>query len=148
MLSQTAEYALRAIVTLARDETSAKTTQEIAGESQVPLDYLSKVLNTLARSGVVKARRGRGGGFTLATPAAEMTVLDVLNAVDPIRRIRSCPLHLPAHASRMCPLHRKLDDALALVEAAFRTTVISDLCEPATGHPALCTEAPYVAITH
>jgi Rrf2 family transcriptional regulator, nitric oxide-sensitive transcriptional repressor len=152
VLSQTAEYALRAIVTMAQSEAISKTAHEIARVSQVPLDYLPKVLNVLARAGIVKAQRGRGGGFSLVRPAAEMTVFDVLNAVDPIRRIRSCPLHLRAHAARMCPLHRKLDDALALMEVAFRSTTISELCEPAAGQPALCGEAlcgedGYVAIS-
>ena len=146
VLSQTAEYALRAVVTIARDETAGKTAQEIAREAQVPLDYLSKVLNSLARAGIVKAQRGRGGGFSLASPASQLTVLDVLNAVDPIRRIRSCPLKLTVHAHHMCSLHQKLDDALALVEQAFSTTCISELCgTPATHHP-LCGEEHYVAI--
>ena len=146
MLSQTAEYALRAIVTLAQDETTGKTAQEISRESQIPLDYLSKVLNTLARAGIVKAQRGRGGGFTLATPASEMTVLDVVNAVDPIQRIRSCPLHLKAHAIRMCPLHRKLDDAMALVEKAFASTTMAELCESPVSNSAMCAEERYVSI--
>jgi Rrf2 family protein len=147
MFSQTAEYALRAIVTMARDEASAMTAQDISRESQVPLDYLSKVLNSLARAGIVRAQRGRGGGFTLASPASRMTILDVLNAVDPIRRIRSCPLKLKAHASRMCPLHRKLDDALALVEEAFRSTSIASLGDSPVDHHALCGEERYVAIS-
>jgi Rrf2 family transcriptional regulator, nitric oxide-sensitive transcriptional repressor len=143
MFSQTAEYALRAIVTLAQSDTPGKTAQDIARESQVPLDYLSKVLNSLARAGILTAQRGRRGGFTLALPAARMTVLDVVNAVDPIRRIRSCPLHLAAHATRMCPLHRKLDHALGLVEDAFATTTIASLCE----ENAVSNEDRYVAIT-
>ena len=151
VLSQTAEYALRAIVTMAQDETSAKTAQEIAKDSQVPLDYLSKVLNSLARAGIVKAQRGRGGGFCLASPAAVMTVLDVVNAVDPIRRIRSCPLKLQAHATRMCPLHRKLDHALSLVEDAFASSSIASLCEEQPAAPLCAAPLPnedrYVAIT-
>ena len=146
MLSQTAEYALRAIVTIAQSEGAGITARDIARESQVPLDYLSKVLNSLARAGIVNAQRGRGGGFTLAIPASTMTVLDVVNAVDPIRRIRSCPLRLRAHATRMCPLHRKLDHALALVEDAFRSTAIGSLCEDSPGRHALCEEAHHVAI--
>ena len=145
MLSQTAEYALRAIVTMAQGDGAGKTAQEIARESQVPLDYLSKVLNSLARGGVVRAQRGRHGGFTLAEPATHTTVLDVVNAVDPLRRIRSCPLHLAAHATRMCALHRKLDEALASVEEAFRSTTIASLCEDTT--PVLCQEDDYVAIS-
>jgi len=146
VLSQTAEYALRAIVAIAQDEPAAKTAQEIAQESQVPLDYLSKVLNTLARAEIVRAQRGRGGGFTLASPAANMTVLEVVNAVDPIRRIRSCPLRLKAHATRLCPLHRKLDDAVALVEQAFATATISSLCEGPPEEHASTIEGGYVAI--
>jgi Rrf2 family transcriptional regulator, nitric oxide-sensitive transcriptional repressor len=147
MLSQTAEYALRAIVTMAQSEAVGKTAQEISRASQVPLDYLSKVLNSLARAGIVTSQRGRGGGFSLASPASQMTVLDVVNAVDPIRRIRSCPLRLQAHATQMCPLHRKLDDALAMVEEAFASTSIAALCEnPASHHP-LCEEERYVAVT-
>ncbi len=145
MLSQTTEYALRAIVTIAQCE-SGCTTQEIARQSQIPLGYLAKVINSLARAGIVKAQRGRGGGCSLAWPASQMTVLDVVTAVDPIRRIHSCPLHLKAHAMRLCPLHRKLDDALALVEQAFASTSIASLCEEPPARLALCTVENYVGI--
>jgi Rrf2 family nitric oxide-sensitive transcriptional repressor len=146
VLSQTAEYALRAIVTIAQGPSLGMTAQEIARQSQVPLDYLSKVLNSLARAGIVQARRGRGGGFTPTTPLSRMTVLDVVNAVDPIRRIHTCPLKLAAHATHLCPLHRKLDDAFALVEQAFATTTIAALCESPAAHQASCEER-HVAIT-
>jgi Rrf2 family protein len=142
VLSQTAEYALRAIVTLAQDESGAATAQHIASQSQVPLDYLSKVMSALSRAGLVHAQRGRNGGFSLAVRAGKMTVLDVVNAVEPIRRIRSCPLRFRAHSKSMCPLHKKLDHALALVEDAFRSTSIASLCEPT----ALCEEKTHVAI--
>ena len=145
MLSQTTEYALRAIVTIAQSD-AGRTTQEISRLSQVPLDYLAKVMNSLSRAGIVKAQRGRGGGFTLATPASQMTVLDVVNAVDPIRRIRSCPLRLQAHAAQLCPLHRKLDEALRLVEEAFASTAIASLCGESQALPALCGEEPYVVL--
>jgi Rrf2 family protein len=121
------------------------TAQEISGESQMPLDYLSKVLNSLARGGIVRAQRGRGGGFSLTLPASELTVLDVVNAVDPIRRIRSCPLRLKAHATRMCALHRKLDEAASLVEQAFAATTIAALCEEPSQYHDVC-EEDYVAI--
>lgn len=146
MLSQTAEYALRAMVTLAHDEETPLTAQEIANLARIPLDYLSKVLNLLARAGLVKAQRGRCGGFHIAKPADRMTVLEIVNAVDPLRRIRSCPLGLSAHGSRLCPLHRKLDEAVRSVEEAFAATTIASLVgEPATeqtfcgdhGHAAL-----------
>ena len=127
MLSQTAEYALRAIVTLASQPASPRTAHEISRESKVPIDYLAKVLNSLARAGVVTSQRGRGGGFQTVHPAAELTVLEVVTAVDPLKRITTCPLGLKAHGTNLCPLHRKLDDALKSVEDAFASTTIESL---------------------
>jgi len=130
MLSQTAEYALRAMVALATRAGEARTAQEIAQASRVPLDYLSKVLNSLVRAGMVSGQRGRGGGFQAVRPAGEITVLEVVSAVDPLRRIRSCPLGLQAHGENLCPLHLKLDDAVRSVEEAFAATTIQSLAGP------------------
>ena len=126
MFSQTAEYALRAVVFLASRAGSAQTTQQVAEATRVPAGYLSKVLQGLARAGLVHAQRGLHGGFTLAVPAGDLTVFDVLQAVDPIRRIRSCPLGLKGHVN-LCPLHRRLDHALAMVEDALRASTIAEL---------------------
>lgn len=127
MLSQTAEYALRAIVVLATCKRSTRTTFDISRHTQVPLDYLSKILNSLARAGLVSGQRGPGGGFQLVRPATQITVLEVVTAVDPLKRIKNCPLGLPAHGENLCPLHRKLDDAVKSVEEAFATTSIQSL---------------------
>jgi Rrf2 family nitric oxide-sensitive transcriptional repressor len=127
MLSQTTEYALRAMVNLATGKGDARTAQDIAQESHVPLDYLSKVLNCLARAGLVTGQRGRGGGFQTARPASQITVLEVVSAVDPLRRIKTCPLGLRAHGTNLCPLHRKLDDAVRSVEEVFAQSTIESL---------------------
>ena len=67
-----------------------------------------------------------------------MTILDVLNAVEPIARIRQCPLGLKAHDVRLWPLQKRMDKALAMVEAAFRETTLAEvLAEPTGSHP-LC----------
>jgi Rrf2 family protein len=137
MLSQTSEYALRAAVILAGHPAGPLTTQQIATAGQIPLDYLSKVLNLLGRSGIVLAARGKGGGFTLTSDPAAISVLAVINAVDPMRRIRSCPLKLPEHARELCPLHRKLDQAVEQVEQAFASTSLAELVESPAGYPAL-----------
>ncbi len=141
MLSQTAEYALRAMVTLANSEGGARTAQEIAAESHVPLDYLAKILHSLAKAGLVTAQRGRGGGFQPVARASELTVLEVVSAVDPLKRIKTCPLGIQSHGENLCPLHRKLDDALKTVEEAFGSTTIRSLvgksfCESETCHAA------------
>jgi len=138
MFSQTVEYALRAAVHLASRRPDPCTTDEIAAATRVPKAYLSKVLQGLGRAGVVRSRRGIGGGVTLSKDPAELTILEVVNAVEPIGRIRTCPLGLEAHGTRLCPLHRRVDDALAQVEAAFRKTTLAEiLAEPSASIP-LC----------
>lgn len=130
MFTQTAEYALRAAVALASREGSL-TAAEIAAETQVPLQYLSKVLQGLNRAGLVTALRGKYGGYQLARPADQISVLDVLNATSPLLRIHHCPLGRPEHQAQLCPLHQQMDDAMALVEARLGASRLSDLTEPA-----------------
>jgi Rrf2 family nitric oxide-sensitive transcriptional repressor len=138
MFSQTVEYALRAVVHLADKSPEPRTTDQIAEATLVPKAYLSKVIQGLARAGIVVSKRGIGGGVALAHPPDELTILDVVNAVEPIARIRHCPLGLKTHGVRLCPLHKRMDNALASVEAAFRETTLAEiLAEPTNSRP-LC----------
>jgi Rrf2 family protein len=138
LFSQTVEYALRAAVHLAAEAPGARTTDQIAEATRVPRAYLSKVLQSLGRAGVVQSQRGLGGGVSLVKPAAEITILDVVNAVEPIQRIRTCPLGLAAHGVNLCPLHSRLDRALATVEdALYNSTLAEILAEPTESKP-LC----------
>lgn len=127
MFSQTAEYALRAVAFVAAHAPNACTTEQISQGTKVPAAYLSKVIQALGRGGVLLSRRGIGGGITLARGVEEVTILDVINAVEPVKRITHCPLGLAAHGVRLCPLHRRLDDALAQMEKAFGDTTLADL---------------------
>jgi Rrf2 family protein len=126
MFSQTAEYALRAIVSLAVDDGVAKTVQHLAEATRVPGGYLSKVMQALCRARLVRSQRGLHGGFTLTRPPDALTVFDVIQAVDPIRRIRTCPLGIKGHLN-LCPLHRRLDSAIRLVEEALQGSTIAEL---------------------
>lgn len=138
MFSQTVEYALRAVVHLAANSPHAQTTEQIAESTRVPRAYLSKVLQALGRGGIVHSQRGVGGGVALSRAPEALTILEVVNAVEPIQRIRTCPLGLAAHGVRLCPLHKRVDSALALVEEAFGGTTLADvLAEPSPSRP-LC----------
>jgi len=138
MISQTAEYALRAIVHLAYNPGAPQTNKQISESTLVPMPYLSKVLQGMARAGLVRSHRGVHGGFALARSPAEMTVYEIIQSVDPLARIKTCPLGLKAHGVNLCPLHRRLDNAMALVEQAFKESTIADvLAEPTTSKP-LC----------
>ena len=138
MFSQTVEYALRAVVYLADQAPELRTTDQVATATRVPKAYLSKVLQGLSRGGVVRSQRGIGGGMTLVKAPDALTLLEVVNAVEPVQRITTCPLGLAAHGTRLCPLHKRLDAALADVEKAFRDTTIAEiLAEPTESIP-LC----------
>jgi Rrf2 family nitric oxide-sensitive transcriptional repressor len=133
LFSQTAEYALRAAAHLGANVGRPQTTQEIAAGTRVPAGYLSKVLQKLGRSGLVRAQRGLNGGFTLTRAPDDITALEIVNAVDRIGRITECPLGLEEHGRELCPLHRKLDDAAAMVEEALRSTKLSDILDEKNG---------------
>jgi Rrf2 family protein len=126
MFSQTVEYALRAMMCLAEREGAPVTAERIALQTRVPAGYLSKVMRDLVVASLVSSFRGPGGGFVLARGAADISILDVVNAVDPIRRIQKCPIDDPNHAE-LCPLHRHLDDALENIERVFAGTTLAEL---------------------
>ena len=126
-ISRTSEYALRAVIWLIQEPTRSQTTREIAKGTRTPPDYISKVLQLLAKAGLVRGQRGLGGGIQFAGDPAKVTVLEVINAVDPLERIHSCPLGLKAHGTNLCPLHCGMNDAVAQMEAAFAGTKLVDL---------------------
>jgi Rrf2 family transcriptional regulator, nitric oxide-sensitive transcriptional repressor len=143
VISQTAEYALRSVVFLGSQVGQPVTTQRIAAGTQVPAGYLSKVLQALGKAGLVDAQRGLRGGYMLARPLGELTVLEVINAVDPLKRIVECPLGLAAHAGHLCSLHRRLDEGIGLIESLYQQTTIDQLlAEPGTGQNPLCEALP------
>ncbi len=138
MFSQTVEYALRATVHLAMNNDRPQKTNQIANATQVPTAYLAKVLRELNRHGLVHSQRGLGGGISLAKSPEEMTILEVVNAVDPVTRIKTCPLQLRSHGIQLCALHRRMDNALAMVESAFAETTLAEILEESNERLPLC----------
>jgi len=138
MFSQTVEYALRAVVHLAGEAPQPWTVEAIAQATHVPQAYLAKVLQSLVQAGVVRSQRGLHGGIALAKSPEDLSVLEVVNAVDPIRRIAECPLGLNGHGERLCPLHRRLDNALEMVEKAFADTTLREILDDPTTSRPLC----------
>jgi Rrf2 family nitric oxide-sensitive transcriptional repressor len=132
MFSQTTEYALRTVVFLASQRGEPATTRQIAAATRVPEGYLSKILQGLSRARLVSSQRGLHGGSVLARDAKEITVYDVVTAIAPLPRITTCPLGLKSHGTTLCTLHRRLDDAVAMVEEAFRSSTIADMLAEAT----------------
>ncbi len=137
MLSNTAEYALRIMITLTEAEVDPLTSERIAEITLVPGDYAVKVLQWLGRAGMVQGQRGRKGGFRLACDPEKTTLLDVVNVIDPLQRISSCPLDREAHESRLCPLHARLDDVIAILIDSLGQMTLQSVIDGTKG-PGLC----------
>lgn len=126
MLSKTAEYALRTIACLGFDAGESESAETLCERTKVPRRYLHKVLQDLVKANLVHSRSGPGGGYSLSQDPDEISILDVVNAVAPLERIRHCPLGLPGH-TQLCPLHQELDQAYAATEQAFARVTIGEV---------------------
>lgn len=127
MLTRTCEYALRAVVYLEVHRDRQPCVREIATATHTPVGYLAKILQVLARRGIVHSRRGQRGGFALSHPGNAIRVLDVLRATDsPVQRVAKCPLGIPGH-TELCPLHRLIDAAIRSLEKAFEKVSIANI---------------------
>jgi len=125
MFSQTTEYALRAMACLALAPHHLVPTNALAEMTKVPGNYLAKVLQQLAQVGLINGRRGVGGGYRLARPAANINLLDVINAVDALKRREPCT----PNSDVLCPLHRALDAAEAQVMASMQSVTLQSLLD-------------------
>jgi len=129
LLSQTGEYALRAVVHIARRVNQGPVAaKEIAAETNVPLKYLQKILRDLVRAEVLTSARGIGGGFVLSRPAAELCLLDAIRPFDDVLRRLSCPFGNPeCGVANPCPVHHQWSGIVAAYKSFLEGTTLADL---------------------
>ena len=132
MLSQTAAYALRAVIHLARSAGDDPVRVEDVSESLgVPRNYLSKILHALARDGVLESTRGPGGGFRLLHPAETLRLSDVIQGFDPVEERRGCILcQGGCDDAEPCAVHHRWSEVAALMADFFDGTTVADLATP------------------
>ncbi len=123
MLSQTSEYALRAMVCLASRNGGLMATPELADAANVSHSYLAKVLQMLASADLIAGRRGVGGGYCLCREPEQINLLDIVNAVDPSKLLR---VSASVDDSALEALQRTLDRANhSVVRILGQTTLAS-----------------------
>lgn len=138
MFSQTTEYALRAMAWLALSPEVLVPTGTLAEKTKVPPHYLAKVLQQLSSAKLITGRRGVRGGYKLARPARDISLLEVVRAVADVERITTCPLGLDNHGPNLCPLHKRIDlAAKAVIDVYGGITLDQLLDEPSVSKP-LC----------
>jgi Rrf2 family protein len=132
MLSQTAEYALRAVLYVAQHGDRLVQVGEMAEVLRIPRNYLSKIVHALARAHVLESTRGKAGGFRLAVAPDRLYVVDVVAPFDRLGEARQCLLGRPQCNDRTaCAAHTRWKDAAERVAAFFRETTVAELMEGA-----------------
>lgn len=131
MFSQASEYALRALAELARRGPEGwMLTSDLAETLRVPVHYLAKVLQTLARRGILESQRGRLGGFRLAHRPEEMTVYDVVYVLDDVHALESCVMGEETCSDETaCPLHSLWKNVRGQFVEVLRNTTLRDLAK-------------------
>jgi Rrf2 family iron-sulfur cluster assembly transcriptional regulator len=132
VLSNTADYALRAILVLARATRerpgTALRADEIAEATGAPRNYLAKTLNALAKAKLLASARGPGGGFALAVSPATLTVAAVVDLFDEPRRTPRCLLGAaPCNPAAPCVAHQRWSAITTARREPLASTTIADL---------------------
>ncbi len=131
-LSRQADYAIRTIMELARvPQGRLLQTREIARRQEIPVKYLPTIVRTLARAGIVRTLRGSQGGITLARIPDQISLLDVIEAIDGPVLLNRCQIR-PGECGgvKPCRLHRFWEKMVAGIEKEMRAAnfrVMADL---------------------
>jgi Rrf2 family transcriptional regulator, iron-sulfur cluster assembly transcription factor len=127
-LSQTTGYAVRALICL--DERGGRTNliRDIAKCAGIPKPYLARIINDLAHEGLVAAKRGYRGGIALARPAGEISLLQVVEAIEGPDWIAPCLLGLNDCADhKLCPTHVVWQRISKQLKAVMGRTTLADV---------------------
>ena len=134
-LTRETEYALRGLTVLARrPRGTAVTLSGLAGVEDLPRSFLAKIFQKLARNGIVQARRGAGRGYTLAMAPEEVTVLEVIEAVEGSGYMDHC-LFWGGHCggSTPCLLHDRWANIKPQLQELLEGTTLADLTAASAG---------------
>jgi Rrf2 family protein len=132
-LTRRGDYAVRAAIALARNDGSGlMSTRRIAAEMAIPPRFLPQVMADLVRAGVVLAHTGRAGGYRLARPSAEISLLAVIRAAERDTRTRSCILRGgPCDPAGHCDVHEAFIGARdAMLESLAGTSLATIVARP------------------
>ena len=137
MLSTTAEYAIRALLSLASEPDKATLGRDLAASSGVPANYLSKILLELKKGGFVQAVRGTGGGYRLGRPPEAVRLMDVVEFVDGAAARPGCFLAGSDNCSveDPCMAHDRWAAVRDQYVAFLESTTLADVAPHAHRHP-------------
>ena len=129
IITRATEYSIRAVLHLAaRYPAEVVSKQEICDAEGVTPAFLTKILQPLIRSGLVRSKRGVAGGFALARNPAKLTQLDVMQVVEEPLTLNQCLLEgHQCERECTCPVHRMWAEAREKIEGVFSGKSLSQL---------------------
>ncbi|MDH5588520.1 MAG: Rrf2 family transcriptional regulator [Gemmatimonadota bacterium] len=131
MLSRTGLYALQAVLYLVRQSNGdAVAAATMAADLGVPPNYLAKVLNRMARSGMLTSTRGAHGGFRLASDPGELSVEDVVGEFEELLPLEKCLLGGGCDPTSPCSAHRRRVEWHGVRRDILRHTPLLSLLGP------------------
>ena len=128
-ISRRADYGVRVILDLAtHSENGRSSTQEIATRQNIPSPFLAKIISQLSLAGLVATYRGAGGGVSLSRPSSEITLLNVIEALEGPIQLNRCMTE-PDQCPRTehCPVHDIWAKAQADLSALLDATAFDEL---------------------
>lgn len=144
MLSATCKYGIRAVIFIAsKHDTKANTgLKEIAGKLGIPQPYLAKILQVMARRKILHSSKGPHGGFYLLVPAEELTLMDIIDAIDGRDFFDSCYVtgekcNLDNPDDGRCILHNDLREEKVRLEKFFSSKTVGQLVTQVRNDPAV-----------
>lgn len=131
LYSKTAKYAVLALAEIALcPPDHPVSTKQIAASASVPYPLLAKIVGQLRRKGLVRATRGKHGGIRLTRPAKDITIQDVVLAMDGPDVLNDCPLFLtPCNCEKVCSMHPLWKPARDAVVKFFENTTLQDIAK-------------------
>jgi Rrf2 family protein len=130
-ISAKAEYAVRAAVELASvDDAKPVKAERLATAQEIPLNFLENILGELRHAGIVRSHRGAEGGFRLARPPAEITIADVIRAVDgPLASVRGGPPEAASYSGSTVVLGRVWIAVRANLRSVLEHVSVADVAD-------------------
>jgi Rrf2 family iron-sulfur cluster assembly transcriptional regulator len=134
-LTRRGDYAVRAMLALARGSGNGLlSARRIADAMDIPVRFLPQVLADLAHAGLVEAMPGRAGGYRLTRPAATISLLEVIEAVEGDSRRQTCVLRGgPCGTDGHCDVHAVFFEGQEALRSYFARSMLADLAGAATG---------------
>jgi Rrf2 family transcriptional regulator, iron-sulfur cluster assembly transcription factor len=126
--SSACDYAIRAVARLARDPDVLVQLKDLAHDEALPAPFAAKILQSLVNAGILRSVKGPRGGYGLARPAREVTLLMVRGAIDGTSDLRACAVGLgPCSEDRPCPLHDAFKPTRESIRRYLETTTVAHM---------------------